>query len=203
MTVNTMAALENYRDISAGGTDVNAGFQFEFYCTNCSRKWKTPFKPYRIGQISGFLGRFAFLFGGGGPAQQAGRFTGTAADYSARNAKQAALDEAMPQAMRLYTNCSVCNSGVCEDCINAQDVCKPCVQKGKDPHGAQSGAADHGGGAQQAGGHACPNCGTPGNGGRFCPECGFDMASTHKSCPGCGAMADRSARFCGDCGHGF
>jgi hypothetical protein len=191
-------ALENYRDLSTGGTDVNAGFQFEFYCTNCNRKWKSPFKPYRMGQITGFLGRLAFLFSN---AAQTGRITGTAADFGSRNAKQQALDEAMQQAGRLFSNCSVCDSGVCEDCLNASHVCAGCVAKGK---GGQGGHGGHGqASAAQAAGHACPNCGTAGSGGRFCAECGFDMASTHKSCPGCGALAERSARFCGDCGHGF
>ncbi len=149
-----------------------------------------------MGQLTGFLGRFAFLLGGS--ALTGSRVSGTAADFGSRNAKAAALAEAMPQAERLYTNCVVCDSGYCEDCIDASNTCIPCVTKGK---GAQHGG--NGAAAQQSGGHACPNCGTAGNGGRFCAECGFDMASTHKSCPGCGAMADRTARFCGDCGHGF
>jgi hypothetical protein len=190
-------ALENYRDLSVGGTDVNAGFQFEFYCSNCNRKWKTPFKPYRMGQITGFLTRFAFLFGG---AANTGRLTGTAADFGARGAKQQALAESMPQAERLYSNCVVCGLGFCEDCVDGSNTCKGCLLKaGK----VQPGQDANGGYGAQSGGHACPNCGTAGGGGRFCAECGFDMASTHKSCPGCGAMAERSARFCGDCGHGF
>jgi len=194
-------ALDNYRDLSVGGSDVNAGFQFEFYCSNCNRKWKTPFKPYRMGQVTGFLTRLAFLVSG---AANTSRLTGTAADFGSRGAKQQALAEVMPQAQRLYSNCVVCELAFCEDCVDGSNTCKGCllkagkVQPGQDAnggYGAQSGS--------QAGGHACPNCGTAGNGGRFCAECGFDMASTHKSCPGCGAMAERSARFCGDCGHGF
>lgn len=188
-------ALENYRDISAGGSDVNAGFQFEFYCSNCARKWKTPFKPYRMGQITGFLGRFAFLFGN---AAQAGRITGSAADYGSRNAKSDALKEAMPQAERMFSNCHVCENGYCEECLDASDTCAGCVQKA-----SRDQLANGGGGSAQASAHACPNCGTGSSGGRFCAECGFDMASTHKSCPGCGALTERAARFCGDCGHGF
>jgi hypothetical protein len=187
-------ALENYRDLSTGGTDVNTGFQFEFFCSNCNRKWKSQFKPYRMGQITGFLGRFAFLLGSG--AAQSGRVTGTMADFGSRGAKQQALAEAKQQASQKYTACTVCDSGCCPDCLNADDVCIPCASKNKKSGGATE-AADGGGG------HACPNCNTAGSGGRFCAECGFDMASTHKSCPGCGAMADRAARFCGDCGHGF
>ena len=56
---------------------------------------------------------------------------------------------------------------------------------------------------RQSSGMYCPNCQTASQGGRFCHECGFDMASTHKSCPGCGATMPRQARFCTDCGHGF
>ena len=190
-------ALENYRDLSTGGTDVNAGFQFEFYCSVCNRKWKTPFKPYRMGQITGLLSRFTFLFSNAG---QTSRVTATAADFGSRGAKQQALAESMAQATRLYSNCAVCDSGCCEDCLNASNTCVACVDKGKSPQGAHpSGNVAKAPG----GGHACSNCGTAGSGGRFCAECGFDMASTHKSCPGCGAMAERAARFCGDCGHGF
>ena len=187
--------LENYRDVSTNGSDINAGFQFEFYCSGCARKWKSPFKPYRIGQLTGFLGRFAFLFSN---AASASRITGGAADYGSRNAKSKALAEAMPQAARLYSNCHVCENGYCEECLDASHTCPVCVTKAdrdRVVHGAASSA--------ESGGHACPNCSTAGSGGRFCAECGFDMASTHKSCPGCGVIADRSARFCGDCGHGF
>lgn len=187
-------ALDNYREVSSGGSDINAGFQFEFACASCGRKWKSPFKPYRTGQITGFLSRFAFLLGNN--AAKSSRVTGIAADYGSRNARQQALDEARALASSRYANCSVCDSGCCKDCLDDQEVCRVCVEKA-----AKSGGAVSGAGA--GGAHACPNCSTSGNGGRFCSECGFDMASTHKSCPGCGALAERSARFCGDCGHGF
>ena len=189
--------LENYRDISAGGSDVNAGFQFEFYCSNCARKWKTTFKPYRMGQITGFLQRFAFLFGN---AAQAGRITGSAADYGSRGAKADALKDAMPQAERIFSNYVACENGFCEDCLDTRHTCDGCVQKNARDQLATGGG---GGNSAQASAHACPNCSTANNGGRFCAECGFDMASTHKSCPGCGTLTERAARFCGDCGHGF
>ncbi|MDY0745968.1 zinc ribbon domain-containing protein [Paucibacter sp. R3-3] len=190
-------ALENYRDLSSGSSDLNAGFQFEFYCCGCTRKWKTPFKPYRKGQLTGFLTRFGFLFSS---ASQASRMTSGMADYGMRDAKAQALEEAMPQAARMFTNCVSCGQGFCEDCLDGSDTCEKCLQQ---PRGHGHHHAGSASGAAQAGGQACPNCGTAGSGGRFCSECGFDMASTHKSCPGCGAMAERGARFCGDCGHGF
>ena len=183
--------LENYRDLSAAGSDINAGFQFEFSCTNCSRKWKSPFKPYRMGQISGFFGRFAFLISDGA---KAGRFASGAADYGARNAKAAALQEAMVSAEKIFSSCGTCKKGFCEDCLDNRNQCEGCRKEGD---------LAHGGNSSQPSAHACPNCGTGSNGGRFCAECGFDMASTHKSCPGCGTLTERAARFCGDCGHGF
>lgn len=198
--------LENYRDMSST-QGLNAGFQFEFSCSNCARKWKTPFKPYRTGQVSAFLGRFAFLFGS---SQTAGRLAGGAADYSSRGAKAEALAESMPQAERMFSNCVECENGFCEDCLDDRHTCPKCVEKAK-RDGVQNGGGGYSGGAAggqgggaRAAGQACPNCSTAnGSGGRFCAECGFDMASTHKSCPACGAMADRTSRFCGDCGHGF
>lgn len=189
--------LENYRDLSNSGSDLGAGFQFEFYCSNCSRKWKSPFKPYRKGQLGGFLKTFGFLFGN---TLSASRVTAGAAEYGSRDAKSEALRDAMKQAETMFSNCVNCENGFCEDCLDSSGVCVPCRTKAKAGVGTGHGSAV----AQSAsGGHACPNCGTAGNGGRFCAECGFDMASTHKSCPGCGAVSDRAARFCGDCGHGF
>jgi ribosomal protein L32 len=192
-------ALDNYRDLSSSSNDVSAGFQFEFACSNCSRKWKSPFKPYRMGQITGLLTRFTFLFSG---IRDAGRASGNFADIGSRGAKQKALDEAMQRAETLYTNCSSCRQAFCGDCFSSRDdSCLPCLQK--DSNQAQRAGQQAAEQAASASAHACPNCGTGNPGGRFCAECGFDMASTHKACPACGQMALRQARFCTDCGHGF
>jgi hypothetical protein len=192
-------ALENYRDMSTSGNDVSAGFQFEFYCSNCSHKWKTPFKPYRMGQITGLLSRFAFFFT---DMRTAGRATGNFADIGSRGAREKALAEAMPQAESRYTVCSACGEAACGDCFSVpDDTCHACLLKAsnKAQDASRQAAAEMG--EQLA--HACPNCRCAHAGGRFCAECGFDMASTHKSCPGCGAMTARQSRFCTDCGHSF
>ena len=55
-------ALTNYRDVSTSMSDVSAGFQFEFYCEKCGEASRSAFKPYRKGQITGWLSRFAFMF---------------------------------------------------------------------------------------------------------------------------------------------
>jgi ribosomal protein L32 len=191
--------LENYRDLSSSGSSVSSGFQFEFYCTSCSRKWKSPFKPYRMGQLTGFLSRFSFLFGG---MNTAARGTAGLTDFGSRGAWEEALAEASRQASALYTLCSVCKKAVCADCLDSSsNTCLPCQ---KNIALQRSSAAEQEAARQQErSARACPNCGTDHQGGRFCPECGFDMASTHKSCPSCGAMALRQARFCTDCGHSF
>lgn len=187
-------ALDNYRDQSTGSSAVNAGFQFEFYCTTCSRKWKSPFQPYRMGQLTGFLSRFSFLFNG---MSTAARATSGAADYGARKSWEEALAKAQAQAAERYAPCGSCKAVVCDQCLDSSGTCPPCVELASGTGGQQQTGAK--GGAALA----CPNCHTASSGGRFCAECGFDMASTHKSCPGCGGMCERQARFCGDCGHGF
>ena len=191
-------ALDNYHDLSTPGNDVNAGFQFEFYCSGCGRKWKSPFQAYRMGQFAGLLSRFAFLFSD--TARTASRTSGNFAEIGSRGAKESALADAMAQAEKLYSVCTVCHNGYCADCFDPREqTCHPCLKRQHEEadQAARVAASE----TTQA--PACPNCRTPSSGGRFCAECGFDMASTHKSCPNCGVMLPRQARFCTDCGHGF
>ncbi len=191
-------SLENFRDISRQGSDTSAGFQFEFYCEQCSRKWKSPFKPYRRGQLAGLLMRLGYFFGDRGSM---GRTSGQIATMGSDGAREKALQEAQDQAQTLYTRCPKCEQAVCEDDWNPRNKsCARCAGAGN--AAAASGSAS-GNAAAPSGAMSCPNCQTAFAGGRFCAECGFDMASTHKSCPGCGTMCLRQARFCTDCGHSF
>lgn len=186
--------LDNYSDRSTRGSNINAGFQFEFYCQRCSQKWRSPFQPYRMGQFSTLLSRFAYLFGGMSTAVRTGAGI---SDLGEKKAWDEALAEATAHARSLYTRCRACSQAVCENCLDASNVtCRPCVQNAAAQLPATAPSA-------RGTAHSCPNCGSGSDGGRFCPECGFDMASTHKSCPGCGAMVGRQSRFCTDCGHGF
>jgi len=192
-------ALENYRDISSGGSDIGSGFQFEFFCQCCDRRWKSTFKPYRMGQFTGLLNRFAFLFT---DMRTAGRATGNFADMGSGGAKDKAFQEALLRAESMYTECRKCRKAVCGDCFDSrQDECVDCITKEREGAAAAERQAHEDAGAAAA--LTCPNCQCRSAGGRFCNECGFDMASTHKSCPTCGAMSARAARFCGDCGHSF
>ena len=192
--------MNNYREVSSASSDVSAGFQFEFFCQHCEKSnWMSPFKPYRTGQLAGWLSRLSFLIG---PSRTAQLGTNSLAAAGSRGALESARDEAVALARSRYVFCGSCRDWVCADCFNGrEDSCTRCLEKSAieartseqrqvevDKHLSQS---------------ACPNCRSETQGGRFCPECGFDMASTHKGCPGCGAMMVRQARFCTDCGHGF
>ena len=184
----------NYRDLSKAGSDLGAGFQFEFYCNNCSRTWKSAYKPYRRGQLAALIYKFAYLFDKHG---QASRASGAISDVGMKAARGAALEEAIEESSSRYIDCPGCEKTVCEECWNpSAKLCEGCITHGAGGHA-------RGTSSSPAGGATCPNCRALLDGGRFCPDCGFDMASTHKACPSCGVMCARSARFCTDCGHAF
>jgi hypothetical protein len=188
--------MTNFNDVSTSTNDTAAGFQFEFYCESCSEKWRAPFRPYRKGQMTGWLSRLSFLVP---TLHSAGRATEVMAQSGAKSAKAEALDEARQLAMRRYQQCDSCQRWVGTECWNeSAGQCRDCVAKSRSSVAYGSGAQ-----ASEAAALACPNCQAPSEGGRFCHECGFDMASTHKSCPSCGSTMARQARFCGDCGHSF
>lgn len=192
--------LNNYRDLGYGSSDVNAGFQFEFYCAQCKHTWTSDFKPYRRGQFSALLAMFGWLVMRN--ATTATRTSTTMATMGARGAKESALEDARAIAGTMFRECPGCDEVICnEHCWDENEqLCEKCVAKARNP---QAAAALGGQAAAAQAGPACPNCGTGCGGGRFCPECGFDMASTHKTCPACGTMQLRQARFCTDCGHSF
>jgi hypothetical protein len=189
--------LENYRDISRKGMETDAGFQFEFFCEHCARTWKSPFRPYRMGQIAGLLHRFAFYFGG--DKGSASRAAYEMSEMRSDKNFQDALRDAQQQAEGLFHRCPKCSKVACESCWDdRRGRCEPCTLRESGGAGAVQAAA-----ASATGALKCPNCQGAMGGGRFCAECGYDMASTHKSCPTCGAMCLRQTRFCTDCGHGF
>jgi Double zinc ribbon len=197
-------SMTNYRDLSTSPADVRAGFQFEFYCELTGESWKSPFVPFRRGQLNGLVARVTGIFY---QFHGAGRVLGYAADAGAAKAKAAALQDAMEIAARRFHQCERCRKWVSASVYDEdQGICAGC--QGRAPG---SGRQSFGNGyreeqpaeAEASTAARCPNCQTPSQGGRFCHECGFDMASMFKSCPGCGATLARQARFCTDCGHGF
>lgn len=207
-------SLTNYRDVGSGGSNMHAGFQFEFQCGNCSRTWKSPFEPYRRGQLAGFLYRFSYFLGDRGSMFRA---TNVVADAGSNRAREGALQRALALAEPRYSECPSCVKAVCENCWDARaQTCEQCAGKGghapqaggrahdtEDGNGRMARDGDDGAAAVASAGLKCPNCSTAIGSGRFCEECGFDMASTHKTCPDCGTLCARATRFCADCGHGF
>jgi hypothetical protein len=138
------------------------------------------------------------------------RASNAVATFGEQGARNSALEDALALAEQRYTECPACHKTVDEECWNARaGLCQLCAtNSGERPrvtagreHGESSERADVA--ASSGAGLKCPNCSSPIGGGRFCAECGFDMASTHKTCPGCGTLCMRSTRFCGDCGHAF
>ena len=194
--------MTNYRDLSTGSGDAKPGFQFEFFCEVTGDTWKSPFQPYRRGQIFGLVSRLTFWFN---QLYSAARVTDYLAGSGAGRAKEAAFAEAQALAAKRFTQCESCGKWVMNTHLDERTGrCGPCSGKGKSQGAFGQAYADDSGEADQgAAAVVCPNCQTPSQGGRFCHECGFDMASTFKSCPGCGATLARQARFCTDCGHGF
>lgn len=186
--------MNNFQDISSSASDTSAGFQFEFKCEQCGTAWRSPFTPYRTGQFSGLVALLSRVMG---VNAKVGNASHAMANMRSSGARDKALAVAKSQAAQRFHLCSGCSKTVDNACWDAsQGRCTTCSQ-----------AAAGGGQANEpsagAGGQTCPNCQSATDGGRFCPECGYDMATTHKSCPGCGAMHKRQARFCTDCGHAF
>lgn len=193
-------AMTNYRDLSQVRGD-SPGFQFEFFCELSGETWKSPFRPYRRGQLFGVVAKLTYWFN---QLHSASRVTEHLASSGSEKAKQAALAEAQELALRRFTQCEKCGKWVINTQIDERTGrCNGCAGRGRPANGFGSAYADDSGDDAQGAAVLCPNCQTPSQGGRFCHECGFDMASIYKSCPGCGTTLPRQARFCTDCGHGF
>lgn len=190
-------AMTNYRDLSTLSSASGAGFQFEFYCEITGETWRSPFRPYRRGQLNSLVSKLTYWFN---DLHAVGRAAEYAADAGSTKAKAAALAEAQEQAAQRFRQCGGCQKWVAHTAWDDNGGhCIECAAKARG-YGA-AGYSESG--ESSANAALCPNCQTPSQGGRFCHECGFDMASAFKSCPSCGSTLPRQARFCTDCGHGF
>lgn len=200
--------LKNFRDLSVGGSDIGSGFQYQFYCDRCERQWKTPFKPYRIGQLTGVFSRFSYLFSG---LRSVGRASGHFSEYGARTARENAFAEAQAQAAGRFAKCPACSEELCSDCFDTeQQCCNACLDQsvgaapprpGQRERAPATGLAGITGAASGTSG-TCGQCNAPLTGGRFCGDCGFDTAAEHGTCVACAAPLVRHSRFCTHCGHG-
>jgi hypothetical protein len=192
-------SMTNYRDVSIGHGNA-PGFQFEFFCELTGETWRSPLRSYRRAQLNNLISKLTYWFN---DLHSLSRGTEYMAEAGAKKAKNEALAEAMGMAAQRFRQCESCGKWVCLAALDERSgKCTKCASAGGGArYGSGSAYADDS--SEEAGGPLCPNCQTPSQGGRFCHECGFDMASTFKSCPGCGTTLPRQARFCTDCGHGF
>ncbi|MFB6962986.1 zinc ribbon domain-containing protein [Streptomyces sp. NPDC057611] len=208
----------NHRDLcEQHGT--GAGFQFEFYCSRCSDTWRSPFEPFRAGQMAGWLSRGAnaawSVIGGGAARGVSDAADGLAgANYGTQ--RDAAFTRAIANAQGHFDRCPRCTAYVCGRCWNAGlGLCLTCSpdtaaeaqaaqQRGLNDMAAQR-AYDAG---QQRGQDydvstprqlVCPQCRAETRGATFCPACGHRLAQTD-SCSSCHQDLPDGAAFCPSCG---
>ena len=202
----------NYSDLSNQN-----GFQFEFNCDRCGNGFRTQYKPFTLGTVTGVLDTASSLLGGifGQAANVSGRVT----DAQRERAREEALVEAMGQIKPHFVQCPRCQSWVCrKSCWNTKrGLCKNCAPDlATEASAAQSSRAvekvweaatpdaesqqEINSDWKQTKRATCPECGVALSASvKFCPECGAKI-NTVKHCIECGAKLDPGAKFCGECG---
>jgi hypothetical protein len=215
------AFTRNYQDNST-----DAGFQFTFYCDNCSDGYTSSFiesSTYKKRGAGRLLGQGASMLGGllGGAASQIGyaaergsnilgeRFEGQSPEWQKEHEK--AFELAQNEARQHFHRCPNCNSYVCDQCYNEDaGLCVSCAPR-QEVYVAQAHAqamkrnidekaqtATVWQGEIEAKTTMCPQCGKPAGSGKFCNNCGASMDL--KECPQCGAKNAQTVRFCNNCG---
>ena len=211
---NKISFTRNYSDLSTG-----KGFQFEFQCDRCGTGYRTRFKPFALGTVSGALDTAGGLLGGvlARTAGLAERARSATWEKAHDNAFVEAMEELKPD----FIQCPRCMSWVCrERCWNrSKGLCKTCAPE----LGVEMAAAQASRVVEEIWAHskmaeedrealkekswragiqaACPDCGVPLEGNpKFCPECGRKLAQ-ESFCTACGAKVSPGAKFCGECGN--
>ena len=210
--MDSLEFTKKYNDLST-----ERGFQFEFYCDRCNNGFRTPFKPFAMGMVSGAVDLANNLFGG---------FLGRAADatdqVSSANYERAhdqAFLEAGQNLKPEFMQCPRCNSWVCKKSCwnNKKGLCKNCAPD----LGVEMAAAQASKSVEEVWAHAamaeedkklgtenwretiratCPACNAPlATNAKFCPECG-EKLKTSSHCTECGSKLQPGAKFCGECG---
>jgi len=216
---NLIGFTSNYADNST-----EAGFQFTFFCENCSEGYKTRFiesKTYGkrkffkgLGDLIGTVADLAGKGGLGGTLERGAdaiseKFNGMSPEWHKEH--EAAFELAQNEAMGHFKRCPKCSKWYCETCWNEQEglcvVDAPRVnvevaaaRSKKMAEDIQTAAA----GTQVFSGKIeskqtiCARCGKPAGDGKFCGNCGASMEMP--KCPACGKPSQQGARFCGECG---
>ncbi len=206
----------NTRDVSRSPHEVDAGFQFEFYCERCHDTWRSPFEPYRRGQIAGWLGRAASLFSG--LAYDAGRAAAGLADAGYGEARDEAFRQAIQRSEQHFHRCGRCSNQCCSKCWNTpKGLCLNCapdlqaeveqarsegeVMRARErAHLAGENLANQVD-VERPSTNACPKCKAPTLGSKFCPECGCNLAAFARlTCRKCQTVLPGNVKFCVECG---
>jgi len=211
----------NYNDEST-----DAGFQFVFFCDNCSDGYKSSFiesDTYKKGGLLRGFGQGASLVGsfmggrgssvGYGAERGAGilsqRFDGKSPEWHKEH--EWAFERAQNEAKKRFRRCPSCNSYVCDQCWNEDEgLCTNCAPR-QEIYVAKARAeamqrnidkasetATVWKGALESKVTICPSCGKLAGTGKFCNNCGASMEL--KKCPQCGAKNAPTVRFCNNCG---
>jgi len=215
------AFTRNYEDNST-----EAGFQFTFYCDNCSDGYKTSFMEsttYKRGAAGRLFGQGAAIAGSllGGRAYSVGwaaehgsnvlsqRFDGRSPDWQKEH--EQAFAYAQNEAKSHFHRCPGCSKYACDACWNEnQGLCISCAPR-QEVYVAQARAEAMQRNIDEAGHSAtvwqgaieskttiCPVCGKPAGSGKFCNNCGTSMEL--KVCVRCGAQNSLAVNFCNNCG---
>ena len=208
-----MESIDTINDLSTGD-----GFQFEAQSGSCGAGFRTEFKGYMAGRVSGVLDAANSLFGG---------LFGNAADLSERigsaawkKARDSAYKEALQELKPNFVQCPRCSTWVCRaHCWNTKKgLCKECAPD----LGVEMAAAQSSRSVEEVWAHAamaeedkhlatehwreslratCPGCGEPLSGNvKFCPACGAKVYGDEK-CPSCKKKIPQGSKFCPECGH--
>ncbi len=215
------AFTRNYEDNST-----EAGFQFTFYCDNCSDGYKSSFiesETYKKGKglrgLSAGAGIIGGLLGGrlssiGYAAGRSGdilseRFQGMSPEWQKEHEK--AFERAQNEAHEHFHRCHACHKYVCDACHNEDEgLCVSCAPR-QEVYVAKARADAMKRNIEEAGRTAnvwqgriesrqivCPSCGKPAGAGKFCNNCGASMEL--EACANCGAKIAKGVRFCNNCG---
>ncbi|MFC5907265.1 double zinc ribbon domain-containing protein [Streptacidiphilus monticola] len=207
----------NYRDLcEQNGT--GAGFQFEFSCARCYDTWRSAFRPYTAGRVTGWVDRAVSSAWGafGRAGSEASSALGGIVGANWGPAKDNAFKDAVHDAAAHFNRCPRCTHYVCGRCWNAgQGLCLNCApdtaaevaaaaQRGLNDAASQSAyeAGSSRGAAYDVNRPTqlvCPQCRTETHGARFCPGCGYRLAQ-EDTCRSCNAQLPQGAAFCPDCG---
>ncbi|NLV17680.1 MAG: zinc ribbon domain-containing protein [Syntrophomonadaceae bacterium] len=215
------AFTRNYEDNST-----EAGFQFTFYCDNCSDGYKSSFiesETYKKGKglrgLAAGVGLLGSLIGGSasslGYAAERGsnilseRFTGMSPEWQKEHDK--AFERGQNEAHSHFHRCHSCHKYVCDVCHNEEEgLCVECAPR-QEIFVAKARADAMRRNIEEAGDSAtvwqgrieskqavCSSCGKPAGSGKFCSNCGASMELA--VCLKCGAKNAHDVRFCNNCG---